>query len=71
MIIPYLVKSSQIPIVFRCLDITLAEIQAGEVKGEEVELFGLDEQGLVLTVAVVDGNLLENEGQYSLAGGKE
>ena len=71
MSIAYLVESSQVPVMFRCLDITLAEIQAGEVEGEEVKLLGLDEQSLVLTVAVVDGNLLEDEGQHSLAGGKE
>ena len=57
--------------MFCCLDITLAEVQTGEVEGEEVELLGLDEQGLVLIVAVVDGDLLEDEGQHSLAGGKE
>ena len=57
--------------MFCCLDITLAEVQAGEVEGEEVELLGLDEQGLVLIVAVVDGDLLEDECQHSLAGGKE
>ena len=68
---PYLVESSQVPVVFCCLDITLAEVQTGEVEGEEVELLGLDEQGLVLIVAVVDGDLLEDEGQHSLAGGKE
>ena len=36
-----------------------------------MEPFGLGEQGPVLDVARVDGDLLENEGQHSLAGGQE
>ena len=70
-VFPYLVESSQVPVVFCCLDITLAKVQAGEVEGEEVEFLGLDEEGLVLIVAVVDSDLLEDEGQHSLAGGQE
>ena len=67
----YLVESSQVPVMFCCLDITLSEVQAGEVKGEAVEPLGLGEQRPVLDVARVDGDLLEDEGQHSLAGGQE
>ena len=36
-----------------------------------MEPLGLGEQGPVLDVAGVDGDLLEDEGQHSLAGGQE
>ena len=67
----HLIESSQISVVFCCLDITLSEVEAGEVEGEEVELLWLVEQDLVLTVTSVDGDLLKDEGQHPLAGGKE